>query len=309
MSQHNQTNPDVINSSRKSAIGWIFAAILAIICLYLFNNQSNLIKSTDAALREKQQIVDSIKTDRLYLQADFDAASVRIDQLMSQNAGLRDSMQDTKTTISDLQKQIRGILSDKKATREELMKARNLISMLNDKTQAYERHIAEIERDNTVLTGEKKILEEERDATVEQNIALKMTGSVLHASNIRMQLVHQRPNGKEVTTSKAKKVDKILITFDIDENRIAESGTKQIYIRIVGPDQMVMFASDMSGMLNTIQGDRIRYSILKEVDLVKDQPIKNIDAEWPKDIYLKGEYHVELYNGGYKIGQGDVKMK
>jgi len=43
-------------------------------------------------------------------------------------------------------------------------------------------------------------------------------------------------NGKEKETVKAKKVDKLRITFDLDENRISTSGVKDLYISITAPD-------------------------------------------------------------------------
>jgi len=42
-------------------------------------------------------------------------------------------------------------------------------------------------------------------------------------------------NGKEKVTTTAKRVNKLLITFDVN-NRIAQSGTTDVYVCITGPD-------------------------------------------------------------------------
>jgi len=311
MNQHNQANSGILHDGRKKyIISCVMIVALLACCLYLFISKNKVVSENNVALKQKQQIIDSVKTDRTYLQADFDAASAKIDQLMSKNAGLKDSLQDNKAAIAELQTQIRIILSNQKATQAELMKARNMIYMLNDKAQTYELYIAELERDNRTLTGENKLLSKERDETVENNIALKMAGAVLHASNIRMVPIHKHSGGMEKETSDAKKVDKIRIMFDIDENRIAESGTKQIYVRIVAPDNKVLYSDNVSGTMNTIKEHKIKFSILKEIDLTKNQPLKNVVLEWlQKDTYPKGVYKIELYNWGYKIGQGRMELR
>src|SRR5690606_6986722 len=130
---------------------------------------------------------------------------------------------------------------NKNATEADLKKARKLIASLDDKTKEYQERIAVLETENTDLSNKNTVLATERDSTVTQNIALKKVGSVLHASNIRMIPVDLRKGGKkESETSKAKRTDLLRITFDIDENRIAESGNKDIYLRITGPDGTVL---------------------------------------------------------------------
>lgn len=312
MSQINSPVPSEENNSLKmqGAIGLSIILLLAGVIAYLFFDRKKLIHDNEMVLQQKQRVIDSVKVNRVYLQADFNAASATIDQLLSKNLVLKDSVQNEKVAIAGLQKRIKGILDNQKATQAELMEARSMIYLLSIKTQAYELYMAELERDNTILTGENKLLSEERDNTVETNIALKMAGSVLHASNIRMEFINEHRKGKETETAKAKKTDKIRIAFDIDENRIAESGTKQIYIRITGPDGYALYSKGISGRMRTIKGDEIKYSALKEIDFVKNQSSENIITEWLQyDNYLKGNYKIELYNQGYKIGEGSAQLR
>ena len=173
------------------------------------------------------------------------------------------------------------------------------------------KEIAELEKENTVLTGQNKTLTKERDSTMTQNAAIKRVGSVLTCSNIRMEPIHLRKNGKEKETTKARKVDVLRIMFDIDENRIAESGTKQIYLRILSADGNVMTSpANGSGMLNTIKGDQMSFSLVKSVPLTQGQPLKNVMADWKQEgDYAKGVYTIEIFSEGYKVGSGTVTLK
>ncbi len=310
MSQSNETTPQQPKKS-NSIIYWVFILILLAGCIYLFMSKNKMAEDNDLAMKQKQQQIDSVKTDRASLQSDFDAASAKIDQLTTQNAKMDSALQGDKEAMSKLRNQISAVLHNDKATKEELKQAREMINTLNDKSKQYEARIAELEKENTVLTGQNKTLAKERDSTATQNAAIKKVGSVLTCSNIRMEPIHLRKNGKEKETTKAKKVDVLRIMFDIDENRIAESGTKQIYLRIIAEDGNTMTSpANGSGMLNTMKGDQMSFSLVKSVPLTQGQPLKNVMADWKQDgDYAKGAYTIEIYSEGYKVGSGSVTLR
>jgi len=316
MSQFNQSSPQPTpnnNPGRKnnSIIYWVVILVLLAGCLYLFMSKNKMAEDKDNALKQSQLQVDSVKTDRAALQSDFDAASAKIDQLVSQNSKLDSALAGDKKQMQELQTRIKSILAKGNATKEELKNAREMIGNLNDKSKAYEARIAELEKENTALTGKNKVLSKERDSTVATNIALKKVGSVLHASNIRMEPIHVTRRGKEKETSKAKKVNELRITFDIDENRIAESGSKQVYLRIVGPDGGVLSSTaNGSGSMTTVAGSQVPYSVMKDIALTQGQPVKDLVIDWHQDgNYAKGNYNIEIFSEGYKVGNGTVSLK
>lgn len=312
MSQYNETS-NANNSGKKNntIIYWVVIVILLAGCIYLYMSKNKLAEDKQTMEIQKNQTIDSVNADRASLESDFAAASAKIDQLVSQNSRLDSALQNDKAAMAKLQSQIRSVLANKNATQAELKKAKQMIDQLTDKSRQYEARIAELEKENTVLTGENKVLTKERDSTVERNIALKKAGSVLHAANIRMDPIHKRKNGKEKETTKAKKVDVLRITFDIVENRIAESGTKQVYVRIMGPDGNVLSTpSNASGVMATADGNQIKYSVLKNVMLTQNQPVKDVVVDWQQDgNYGKGTYSIEIFNDGYKVGSGKVELR
>ncbi len=310
MSQVNESNPQQPKKN-NSIIYWVVIVILLAGCLYLFMSKNKMKDDSDVAKQQMQHQMDSLSTDRASLQKDFNAASMKIDQLTTQNAKMDSALQGDKEAMAKLRGQISAVLHKENATKEELKQAREMINSLNDKTKQYELRIAELEKENTQLTGENKTLTKERDSTATQNVAIKKLASVLDCSNIRMEPMHTKKNGKEKETSKAKKVDVLRIMFDIDENRIAESGTKQIYLRILGPDASIMSnAANGSGMLTTGKGDQLSYSVVKSVPLTQGQPLKNVMVDWKQDgDYARGSYTIEIYSEGYKVGGGSVTLK
>ncbi len=99
---------------------------------------------------------------------------------------------------------------------------------------------------NTQLTQEKQQVTAERDSVkkiydsanqvIKQKEDVIDVGSTLHASNFNIVGIKEKSGGKEKITTTAKRVDKLRISFDIDENRITQSGSKDIYVAITSPD-------------------------------------------------------------------------
>ncbi len=311
MSQFNQAGAPEESNKNKPIIYWVIIAVLLVACIFLFVSKNKMSEENDLNSKRMQGQLDSVRTDRASLQSDFDAASAKIDQLVSQNAKLDSNMQKDKEEMLAMQQKIKSLLGNSKANASELKKARAMINQLNDKTAQYEARIAELEKENGVLTNKNVVLTKERDSTVTQNIAIKKIGSVLHASNIRMEPIHKKKNGKEKETSKAKKVDVLRLKFDIDENRIAESGTKQLFLRIVGPDGTILSTTtNGSGKMTTSKGDQVSFSIMKEISLVKEQPVKDVVVDWNQEgDFARGNYMIEIYSEGYKVGSGNVTLK
>ncbi len=313
MSQINQgpEQKNVGGQKNNSIIYWVIILILLSACIFLYLSRNNMAKEKQTDELSFQKTKDSLNTDLNALQTDFNAASAKIDQLVSQNSKLDSALQGKNSEMAKLRNDIKGILGKSNATKEELKRAGEMIAALKDKSKQYEERIAELEKENEVLTGKNEVLTKERDSTVGKNIALKKIGSVLHASNIRMEPIHKRRNGKEKETTKAKKVDILRIMFDIDENRIAESGNKAIYIRMIAPDGTIMGnPANVSGMMTIATGGKLGYSMVKEVALTQNEKIKDVAIDWNQDgDYKKGQYTIEVYNEGFKIGSGNVTLK
>lgn len=291
---------------------WIYLGIIGVLlatCIYLFTSR-NSIKDQLAVAQYQFNEADS---SRRAVETDYQAALVRLDELVSKNNAMDSIISDQNGEIAKLKAQINKIVRNGNATKEELGKAKRLIAKLNSKVKGYEERIAELEKANSELTDQNNVLTTERDNAVTENVGLKQKaklGAVLHVSNIRMSAIDMRRGGKkEKETSRAGKVDLMRISFDIDENRVAESGKKQIYLAIKGPDGSLV-KSATSGTINDADGNDLNYTLIKEIDLVTNQPVKDVTVDWHQDTdYAKGTYTIDIYNDGYKVGSGIVTLK
>jgi len=314
MSQLNQNTQEPYNNSGKKksqVLYWVIIAALLGTCIFLFMGKNDMSQKYDQLSHDSQTKIDSMKTDRASLQADFDAASAKIDQLTSQNTKMDSALQQSNAELAKLRGQISGMLKKDKINKDELKKARKMIDELTDKTKQYEARIAALEKENGELKQENSTVTHQRDSTITQVVNIKKIASALNADNIRMEPIHKKKNGTEKETKKARKVDVLRIKFDIIENHIAESGTKQMYIRIIAPDKSILSnPTNGSGMFNSSSNNQLSYSVEKDISLVKEQPVKDISVDWNQDgDYQRGIYSIEIYSEGYMVGTGKVTLK
>ena len=128
-------------------------------------------------------------------------------------------------------------------------------------------------------------------------------GSTLHASNFNITAIDEKGSREKVTT-KAKKVDKLRISFDLDENMIAQSGEKDIYVCITGPDGSPIAVQALgSGTFSTKEGSEKPYTQKLGVNYTQNKR-QTVSFDWKQNSdFATGNYKIEVYNNGFKVGE------
>jgi hypothetical protein len=115
--------------------------------------------------------------------------------------------------------------------------------------------------------------------------------------------------GKEL--DKAKRIDKIRCCFKLAENKIAPSGKKWVYLRVLAPDGKVLAdKSDESNMFE-FNGVKGLFSSKKQIDYQNQELELCLDWAAPDDKYefSVGEYIIEIYADGTDIGRTKLTLK
>ena len=161
-----------------------------------------------------------------------------------------------------------------------------------------------------MTTAQESLKEEKRkvEKTLETTIE---TASILHASDFKMEAINKKKNllgkDKEVETGKAKKADFIKFSFDLDENRVSESGEKVIYICVYKPNGSIA-GNNSKFKLST--GAEKGYTTSKTISYKQGEKVNDIATQWiPSEDFEKGNYKVEVYHMGYNIGSENVTLK
>ncbi len=279
----------------------------------------NKVKET---VQQKDALITATATEKDNLQRDLDDATSKYDMLKTDNAKKDSSITAKDREIADKKSRIQSLLSNANATKADLAQARKLIASLNNDIEGYKAQVEQLKGENMVLAQEKATVIEERDRIVrdydstkakltQREMDLKQkddvidVGSTLKASNFDIAGIEEKKNGKVKVTNKAKYVDKLKITFDLDENRIATSGNKDIYVCITGPDgKPIAVEAAGSGKFNTREGEEKLYTKKLDVNYVQGQR-QTVNFDWKQESnFGKGDYKIEVYHNGFKIGEG-----
>jgi len=308
-----QDNSSRRNGNKNLFLGILAAALLGSWGYFLYSGNK-----TRENIEQKDNKIASVTSEFEALKGEYDNAVKRLDDLTGDNNRLQGDLSEREKTIANLRSQISAITKKKNASEAEVRQLKSLIAQLNDQIMGLEEELGieraknqELTAANTQLTAEKEVLTQNLTTTTAKNEELTKTvdvASTFSASNIQITPVNEKKSGKEKTTTTAKRVDKLVVSFDV-ENRIALSGPADLYVMVTSPDGNVITDASMgSGTLSTRNdGER---SFTSKVSINYEQgtrkavsiPIRHAD-------FKTGDYKIEVYHNGFKIGEGTRSLK
>ena len=305
-----QSQPPKSNNTKNILIGVLAAGLLGTWGYFLLDKNK-----TNDQIQEKNLAVNTAMTAKDSLQLLYSDALVRLDSITGNNNNLQGQLSDKNSEISRLKREIGDALKKKNLSEAEARALKAKIVELNEKIASVEAENARLTGENQQLTAVNTQLQSDVE-TKNQEIAVRTAekeelaktvdvGSTFSASNIQITPVNERKNGKEKVTSTAKKVDKLVVSFDV-ENRIAKSGPADLYIIVTAPDGKVVESG--GGSLTTrTDGDK---TFTSKVGISYEQGTrKNVQLPLRQDDFLRGDYRIEVYHNGFKIGEGVRTLK
>lgn len=300
------------NTTKNIIIGVLAAGLLGTWAYFLYDkNDSN------KQIQEKTVAVTQAMTARDSANLLYQNTLERLDALTGENNTLKNQLSDNNSHISKLKTEITSILSKKNASDAEVKRAKGLIAQLNQTIANLEAENARLTGENQVLasnntqlTQEKGVLESNLQTTTMEKEELAKTvdvASTFSASNIQITPVNEKGNGKEKTTTTAKRVDKLVVSFDV-ENRVARSGPADLYVIVTGPDgKVITDAAGASTLSTRNDGDRA-YTFRTTIEYEQGTR-KSIQVPLRQDHFQTGNYKIEIYQNGFKIAEGTRSLK
>lgn len=301
------------NSSKNIIIGFLAVALLGSWAYFLLKINNS---DKEVQLRTEEGVKFMSQRDSLALLYDF--ATKRYDSVTVANNDLEGKLTDKQSDITKLKGEINAILKKKNATQEELNTAKQKIEEMNDKISNLEAEVAQLRTENqqlntanTQLTQDKQSLETNLATTQTEKKALEETvdvGSTFSASNIQITPMNERKGGKEKETTTAKKVDKLIVSFDV-ENRIAKSGPADMYVMITAPDGKVISGESTGGGTLTTRSEGDKTFTSKMTVNYEQGTRQNVQLPLYQEKFQTGDYKIQIYHNGFKIGEGVRTLK
>ncbi|NCT94738.1 MAG: hypothetical protein GXC72_09965 [Chitinophagaceae bacterium] len=301
--------------NRKVIYGILIVALLATWGYIIYDKSQT--RETVTLLETRIENVDSARNA---IQQEFLEVSAKADSLTQTNIQLQGALADRSSEIQKLKGNISSILKKKNASDTELAQAKQMINELNGKVDGLFAEIEKLKGENqqltsanqqlsaekTQLTSDKQSLEQNLSSTRKELDEKVDVASTLHASNIGITAINVKSSGSEKETSTAKRADLMRISFVLDPNRIAASGSKDIYVCVTAPDGKII--SEGSSFVTREEGEKT-YTSKVTVNYEQGKAIP-VSFDWKQSTkYQTGNYKIEIYNNGFKIGEGVKTLK
>jgi len=280
--------------------------ILIIIGSWIYFNSSkvDIITTYD----NKIAVIDSAKAK---IQAEFIEVSAKADSLTNQNTSLKGDLLEKSNQIQKLKSNISSILRKQNATEVELAEAKTLITDLSGKVTNLFADLTKAQAENKDLTAKNEVLTNTNStlnsnltATQKEKERLQDIGSTLHASTFNIQALKIKEDGTEKKTSNTRRANTIRLSFQIDKNKITPTGAQELFVCIIGPDGA---AFNQTGKINTREDGTKAYSNKLSVQYEQNKELP-ISYDIKNVKFTEGEYLVEIYHNGFKIGEGKTKL-
>jgi len=300
---------------RTIIIFLIVTNILTLILLGFF--VMNYFQTDKKLLVTEERLVSSDST-RMELDTLLKQTALELDQFKGRNAQLDQFLGEKNDSLQQYAKRIQTLLKAGRVTKEELEKAKDELDLLRYYKRKY---LGQIDSLSTVIVGLNKenetlktdIGKQKRkyedlsmdNARLSNKVAI---GAKLITQGMQVIGVKLRSNGKEKETQKASQTEQIKVSFTIAENFVSDKGSKEIYLKIVGPDGATVYNQSAGSGTFMFQNEESLYSTKKTIEF--NQVAQQVSLYWNAgNPLLKGKYRAEIYCEGFKIGQSDFELK
>lgn len=240
----------------------------------------------DSLLREHEKIKNEygmLTNDLAKKDSLIQAQAEEIQKLIESNAGRRQ--------IQRKLDYLRGITQDYVAQIDKLLKENE---NLKSEIRGIQDNLKSEQEKSQTLAKDKENLKEQL------NSAAVLSAYSISATGIR----YKQGGKKEEIVDRAKKVEKIKITFTLGKNPLVEQGLKTVYVRIARPDNAIL----NDGSSFDFEGKQIMYS-LKETVYYKGSPMNVTLYYQGSDRIVAGNYNIAIFSDGKEIGQTQLTLK
>ena len=263
-------------------------------------NQEGLSSSKKENLKENLKLMlfsyDSLEKSNTMAVDSINQQREKIVKLLSKVDQLNSKSKKDWRKIFSLKKEaetLRGIMKGYIHTIDSLNTLNiNLSNSLTEKTNT----LTKVSKQN------KEIKKKNND--LQKKVAL---GAVLQAGNITVSAIRIRNSGSQSETTRASKTNMVKACFSLIENKLSLSGDKNIYIRVIDPNQKTLQSSEPITIQND-SGDNIEVSSKRVVNYQNENMDVCIYHELMAEVQ-SGSFSVEIYNDGYIIGTSSFALR
>jgi hypothetical protein len=258
---------------------------------------------------DRSKMISELTADKYSLELNLGKLRAEYDDLQTTNDTINLRLIEEREKIDLL---IERLKNTEATNRAKIRQYEQELGSLRDIMRSYVRQIDSLNVLNQTLRAETIMARNEAaESGKKYETLVKHTdeltqkveqGAVVRVRDIKVIAITSK--GKE--TNKAKSVAKIKTCFMLIENSIAERGFRNVYIRVKGPDKILLAQGQN---FFTIDNEQLIYSDMREVDYQGEDLEVCVFYGDANEKFVKGVYTVDVYSGGALVGSGELLLK
>ncbi len=307
-----------MNQTKDRRSGTIYYIIIILILLtsngiFVYNYFT-----TDKKLVQTEETLFATDSVRSALDKILIETNLELENYKGKNAQLDAYLKEKSDSLHEYAQRISVLVSQNKVSKEQLEMMIDELDQLRyykrksmTQIDSLSNHINYLNRENkglkTTIDKEKRKNEDlvMEKIKLENKVAI---GAKLVTKNLVITGVKIRSNGKEKETLKTSQMEQLKVTFNIDPNYVAEPGTKEIYLKVVGPEGSTLYNEDAGSGTFTFEGEEARYTTKKQIEF--QQSGQDVNVYWKRGTpFEKGDYKLDIFCEGMRIASGSFLLK
>lgn len=259
-------------------------------------------------------VVVSVDTEKDRLRVELQKIESELDKINSNNLVLGSRLKEDQQLAREKIAQLKVDLDKGKITQGDLNAASEQVRQLKEFVRNYNEQVSKLEKQNRYLKSERDSLKSMAHLYNAKTNVLRIEnknlnrkvkiGAALKASNILVEALRVKDNGKSYATSKASSANKFRVNFAIVKNDLAPKTYHKVFLRVFDPAGNLI-ADDFN--MFKANGQQMQYSNMIEFSYNNDNTAYEIDWVNPKE-FIEGTYTLILYADGYEMGRSSIEL-
>ena len=265
--------------------------------------------------------LEELKAEKEMQRLDFQA---EVDSLLKVHNELKDSYGELSQELAEKDSIIQADAVEIKKLLDsqwDYNRIKKRVNQLQEISQRYVRQMDSLYTVNRELVAENERIREEYQAERRQNTNLtrqkeELASKVNQAATLKLynysaSAVRFKGGGKETTTDRADRAERIRIDFTVAANDIVTPGTKNFYVRIADPTKAIISKGSGDEYSFKANGETLQFT--EKVRVNYDGTETPVRAYYTKPTNFEmrpGTYFIDVYEeGGKVVGQTTVTLK
>ena len=300
MEEKNPNQPVLPNQNEQTLKKTMYAMIavavvLALVLAYVWYQKSSLVNELNIEKDALTEQMIALQNDYATLSSDNDKINAQLDSSREEVSQLIERRKKTEATNRAMIRKYEKELGTLRSIMRNYIVQIDSLNTLNHKltadAAAARKEAAETRRQSEKLSK-----------AVEDLSGQVAAGSVLKGRAIRMDAY----NASDKVTDRSSRVVRLMTTLSLVENELAPKGPVRVYIRVKGPDGILLTGDDQRTF--NFNGEPLICSASREVDYQGEEVELSIYLNGISD-FVKGIYTVEAYTENNLLGTAELMLR